>query len=42
VVFNYNDGRKIKIAFTGADYDKNNPSPPTLRMSFNEDPMKRQ
>jgi len=42
VVFNYNDGRKIKIAFTGADYDKNDPSPPTLRMSFNEDPMKRQ
>ena len=42
VVFNYNDGRKIKIAFIGTDYDKNNPSPPTLRMSFNEDPMKRQ
>ena len=42
VVFTYNDGRKIKIAFTGTDYDKNNPSPPTLRMSFNEDPMKRQ
>ncbi|MDQ3021037.1 MAG: hypothetical protein M3R36_10770 [Bacteroidota bacterium] len=42
IVFNYNDGRKIKIAFLGAEYDKNNPSPSTLRMSFNEDPMTRQ
>jgi hypothetical protein len=42
VTFNYNDGRKVKIAFLGTDYDKNNPSPPTLRMSFNDDPMTRQ
>ncbi len=42
VVFNYSDGRKIKIAFTGSDYDKSNQSPVTLRMSSNEDPMIRQ
>ncbi|MGZ8554481.1 MAG: hypothetical protein ACXWV8_13800 [Chitinophagaceae bacterium] len=40
--FNYTDGRKIKIAFLGAEYDRSNPSPPTLRMSYNEDPMTRQ
>jgi hypothetical protein len=42
ITFNYTDGRKVKIAFLGTDYDKSNPSPPTLRMSFNEDPMTRQ
>ncbi|MGB8190672.1 MAG: hypothetical protein WCF67_02080, partial [Chitinophagaceae bacterium] len=42
VVFNYADGRKIKIAFVGAEYNKKNPGPPTLRMSYNEDPMQRQ
>jgi hypothetical protein len=42
IVFNYNDGRKIVLAFLGAGYNKSNPSPPTLRMSFNEDPMTRQ
>ena len=42
VTFNYTDGRKVKIAFFGTDYDKSNPSPATLRMSFNEDPMNRQ
>ncbi len=40
--FNYTDGRKIKIGFPGIGYDKSNPSPATLRMSFNEDPMTRQ
>ena len=39
VLFNYTDGRKIKIAFMGAEYDKTNPAPPTLRMSYNEDPL---
>ena len=39
ITFNYSDGRKIKIAFMGTDYDKSNPSPATLRMSFNDDPM---
>ncbi len=42
IVFNYTDGRKIVLAFLGAEYDKNNPAPPKLRMSFNEDPMTRQ
>ncbi|HEY6063557.1 MAG TPA: hypothetical protein VIV35_08110 [Chitinophagaceae bacterium] len=42
VVFNYTDGRKIKIAFIGSDYDRSNQSPAMLRMSFNEDPMIRQ
>jgi len=39
ILFNYTDGRKIKIAFLGAGYDINNKSPATLRMSNNEDPM---
>ena len=42
ITFNYTDGRKIKIAFPAAGYDIKNQSPATLRMSFNEDPMKRQ
>ena len=40
--FNYADGRKIKIAFRGTQYDIKNQSPGTLRMSYNEDPMVRQ
>jgi hypothetical protein len=42
ILFNYSDGRKIRIAFLGAGYDRSNPAPQTLRMSFNEDPMTRQ
>jgi hypothetical protein len=42
IAFNYSDGRKIKIAFLGTEYDKNNQSPAVLRMSSNEDPMNRQ
>ena len=42
IVFNYTDGRKIILAFLGAEYDKSNPSPATLRMSFQDDPMTRQ
>jgi hypothetical protein len=37
VVFKYNDGRKIKIAFTGAGYNKNDPS--KLVLSFNHDQL---
>ena len=37
VIFNYTDGRKIKIAFLGSDYDIKNQSPATLTMSSNED-----
>jgi len=42
IAFNYTDGRKIVLAFLGAEYDKNNPAPPTLRMSSNEDTLTRQ
>ena len=42
VLFNYSDGRKVKIAFMGTEYDKSNPSPPILRMSFDDNPMYRQ
>ena len=42
VVFNYKDGRKIKIAFIGTDYDSKNQSPATLILSFNEDVLKKQ
>jgi len=34
VIFNYTDGRKIKIAFMDVDYDIKNQSPATLTMSF--------
>ncbi len=37
VTFKYNDGRKIKIAFIGSDFDKNNQSPGKIALSFNED-----
>ncbi len=42
VLFSYTDGRKIKIAFLGTDYNKNNPSPPVLRMSSDESVLTRQ
>ncbi|MEO7049083.1 MAG: hypothetical protein ABI091_27510, partial [Ferruginibacter sp.] len=40
--FNYSDGRQIKIAFPGNGYDKRNPSPSTLLMSYNEDKLTKQ
>ena len=42
VIFTYSDGRRIKLAFLGAEYQRANPSPPTLRMSDNEDKLIRQ
>ena len=42
ILFNYTDGRKIKLAFLGTDYDKNNQSPATLKMSFDENTLTRQ
>ncbi|MBK5269604.1 MAG: hypothetical protein JJE22_01195 [Bacteroidia bacterium] len=42
VIFNYSDGRKVRIAFLGTDYDIKNQGPAVLRMSFNDDPMNRQ
>jgi len=41
VIFNYTDGRKIKVAFPGTAYDIKNPSPPTLMLSANEDALKK-
>jgi hypothetical protein len=41
ITFNYADGRKIKIAFLGTEYDIKNQGPAVLRMSSNEDPMTR-
>jgi hypothetical protein len=42
LIFSYTDGRRIRIAFLGTDYDKNNPSPPTLSLSYYENVLKRQ
>ena len=42
VLFNFDDGRKVKVAFTGTGYDKRNQSPATLSMGFNEDPLRKQ
>lgn len=39
VIFHYTDGRIIKIAFLGTEFDINNQSPAILRMSNNEDPL---
>ena len=36
ILFNYSDGRKIRIAFTGRDYERKE-SPATLVLSFNND-----
>ncbi|MEO8404573.1 MAG: hypothetical protein ABI480_08265 [Chitinophagaceae bacterium] len=41
LIFNYTDGRKIKIAFIQMDYDKNNRSPASLALSYNEDMLKK-
>lgn len=42
ILFNYTDGRKIKIAFMGTGYDKSNTSPPKLLMSYDENTLTRQ
>ena len=43
VIFNYNDGRTIKIAFTEASFDKNNADPSSkLVFAFNNDVLRRQ
>ncbi|MDQ6788106.1 MAG: hypothetical protein M3033_14980 [Acidobacteriota bacterium] len=39
MIFNYSDGRKIKIAFIGLEYDKSNQSPPTFMISNNYDEL---
>ncbi len=43
IIFQYLDGREIKIAFTEAGFDKNNADPSsTLVVGFNNDVLKRQ
>lgn len=42
LIFNYTDGRKIKIAFPGIDFDKSNNSPSSIKLSFNQDVLWRQ
>jgi hypothetical protein len=42
IIFNYDDGRKIVLAFLGAGYNKADASPATIRMSYNEDPLTKQ
>lgn len=37
LVFNYSDGRTVQLVFIGEDYDKHNPGPTTLTLSFNND-----
>jgi hypothetical protein len=41
ILFKYNDGRKIKIAFPGSGFDKNGQGA-LLALSFNEDVLKKQ
>jgi hypothetical protein len=41
MIFNYSDGRKIRIAFLGDSFNKNNPSPAFIVISSNEDEMVR-
>jgi hypothetical protein len=37
LIFNYTDGRHLQLVFMGEGYDKKNPSPATLTLSFNND-----
>jgi hypothetical protein len=42
LIFSYTGGRRIRIAFLGTDYDKNNPSPATLSLSYYENVLRKQ
>lgn len=42
ITFHYSDGRKIKMAFMGNDFNKNNQSPARLVLSSNEDVLYKQ
>lgn len=37
LVFRYSDGRKVQMVFTGNGFDRKNPSPASLTLSFNND-----
>jgi hypothetical protein len=41
ITFNYSDGRKIRIAFPGAEFDIRNQSPATLLLSYDENLLTR-
>jgi hypothetical protein len=43
LIFNYSDGRKIKIAFTESGFDKTSAAPSsTITLSYNQSVLKRQ
>lgn len=42
LLFSYDDGRRFPVAFPGHGYDKSDPSPAKLEMSWNADTLKRQ
>ena len=37
LIFDYTDGRHLQLVFAGEGYDKKNPSPQSLTLSFNND-----
>ena len=37
LLFKYSDGRKVQMVFDGNGFDRKNPSPASLTLSFNED-----
>ena len=39
ITFRYTDGRVYRLAYPGVDYNKANPSPATLNLSFNDDTL---
>ncbi|MEO8405046.1 MAG: hypothetical protein ABI480_10635 [Chitinophagaceae bacterium] len=41
IIFNYADGRKIRIAFVGTDYDKSNMSPAKLLLGYYDNELLR-
>lgn len=39
LIFDYTDGRHLQLVFAGEGYDKKNPSPQSLTLSFNNDTL---
>jgi hypothetical protein len=39
LVFKYSDGRRVQMVFTGNGFDRKNPSPKSLTLSFNDDTL---
>ena len=39
LVFKYSDGRRVQFVFTGNGFDRKNPSPKSLTLSFNDDTL---